>query len=90
MSGFGQKGAPAAPEIAGWKHLKNWKRCDLYQKRKSELLIVASDRISAFDWVLPTEYPNKGKVADRFTLFSCLKCCQILFLNHSASTEVTA
>ncbi len=26
------------------------------------LLIVASDRISAFDWVLPTGIPNKGRV----------------------------
>src|SRR6476660_9104653 len=26
------------------------------------LLIVATDRISAFDWVLPTGIPNKGRV----------------------------
>src|SRR5579863_6461678 len=26
------------------------------------LLIVASDRISAFDWVLPTGIPDKGRV----------------------------
>ncbi|HEX3811892.1 MAG TPA: phosphoribosylaminoimidazolesuccinocarboxamide synthase [Mycobacteriales bacterium] len=35
---------------------------DLYQVDKRHLLIVASDRISAYDWVLPTEIPDKGRV----------------------------
>jgi phosphoribosylaminoimidazole-succinocarboxamide synthase len=33
------------------------------------LLIVATDRISAFDWVLPTGIPDKGRVLTRLTLF---------------------
>jgi phosphoribosylaminoimidazole-succinocarboxamide synthase len=33
------------------------------------LLIVASDRISAFDWVLPTEIPDKGRVLTQLSLF---------------------
>jgi len=33
------------------------------------LVIVATDRISAFDWVLPTGIPDKGKVLTSMTLF---------------------
>ncbi|AKL98022.1 phosphoribosylaminoimidazolesuccinocarboxamide synthase [Endomicrobium proavitum] len=32
-------------------------------------LIVASDRISAFDWVIPTLIPNKGKVLHKLSMF---------------------
>lgn len=33
------------------------------------LLIVATDRISAFDWVLPTAIPDKGRILTSLTLF---------------------
>jgi phosphoribosylaminoimidazole-succinocarboxamide synthase len=33
------------------------------------ILIVASDRISAFDWVIPTLIPNKGKVLHKLSMF---------------------
>src|SRR5581483_6843502 len=33
------------------------------------LVIVASDRISAFDWVLPTPIPDKGRILTNMTLF---------------------
>src|SRR6185437_2699095 len=33
------------------------------------LVIVATDRISAFDWVLPTAIPSKGRVLTALTLF---------------------
>jgi len=35
---------------------------DLYRLPTGELLVVASDRISAFDYVLPTLIPDKGRV----------------------------
>lgn len=34
-----------------------------------KLVIVATDRISAFDWVLPTGIPDKGRVLTGMTLF---------------------
>lgn len=34
-----------------------------------DLLFVASDRISAFDWVLPSIIPNKGKVLTQLSAF---------------------
>lgn len=33
------------------------------------LIIVASDRVSAFDWVLPTPIPDKGRILTTLTLF---------------------
>ena len=89
MSGFGTRGAPAAPEIAGWTHLRTGKVRDLYTNDKNELLIVASDRISAFDWVLPTEIPNKGKLLTQISLF-WFEMLSDLVPNHIISTEVPA
>src|ERR1700730_15199939 len=33
------------------------------------LVIVATDRISAFDWILPTAIPDKGIILTSMTLF---------------------
>jgi phosphoribosylaminoimidazole-succinocarboxamide synthase len=49
------------------------------------LVIVATDRISAFDWVLPTGIPDKGRILSQMTLF------WLDFLkvpNHLLSTDV--
>ncbi|HVX43061.1 MAG TPA: phosphoribosylaminoimidazolesuccinocarboxamide synthase [Mycobacteriales bacterium] len=43
-------------------HLASGKVRDLYAVDDDHLLMVASDRISAYDWVLPTPIPDKGKV----------------------------
>jgi phosphoribosylaminoimidazole-succinocarboxamide synthase len=89
MSGFGLRGAPAAPEVAGWTHLRTGKVRDLYTNDKNELLIVASDRISAFDWVLPTEIPNKGKLLTQISLF-WFDLLSDIVPNHVISTDVPA
>ncbi len=34
-----------------------------------KLLIVASDRISAFDWILPTPIPDKGRILTALSMF---------------------
>src|SRR5215831_17159988 len=52
-----------------------------------QLVIVATDRISAFDWVLPTGIPEKGRVLTALTLF-WLDFLQVP--NHLLSTEVEA
>ena len=89
MSGFGTRGAPVAPEITGWKHLRTGKVRDLYKNDENQLLIVASDRISAFDWVLPTEIPGKGKLLTAISLF-WFEMLKDLVPNHIISTEVPA
>ena len=41
---------------------------DIYELPDS-LLFIASDRFSAFDYVLPNPIPDKGKVLTRISLF---------------------
>jgi phosphoribosylaminoimidazole-succinocarboxamide synthase len=55
----------------------------------SRLLMVASDRISAYDVVLPTEIPDKGKVLTALSVFWFEQTGDIVG-NHLASTEVPA
>ena len=49
------------------------------------LAIVASDRISAFDWVLPTPIPDKGRVLTALTVFWLETLAPP---NHLISTEL--
>ncbi len=42
---------------------------DVYEAGDGTLVIVATDRLSAFDCVLPTPIPGKGKVLTQATLF---------------------
>src|SRR5688572_33151370 len=49
------------------------------------LVIVATDRLSAFDWVLPTPIPGKGRILTALTLF-WLDFLRIP--NHLLSTDV--
>lgn len=54
-----------AQEIPGWKHVYSGKVRDLYESENPNyahlILVVASDRVSAFDHVLEPAIPNKGK-----------------------------
>ena len=89
MSGFGAAGAPPAPSIEGWKHLRTGKVRDLYSNDSGEILLVASDRISAFDWVLPTKIPNKGAILTQLSLFWFELLADIV-PNHIITDEVPA
>ena len=51
------------------KHLYSGKVRELYQAGDGTLLIVATDRISAFDYVLPTPIPDKGAILTRLSLW---------------------
>ena len=50
-------------------HVGTGKVRELYALDDDRLLLVASDRISTFDVVLPTEIPNKGKVLTGLSAF---------------------
>jgi phosphoribosylaminoimidazole-succinocarboxamide synthase len=89
VSGFGLAGPPPAPSIIGWKHLRTGKVRDLYTNDDNEILLVASDRISAFDWVLPTPIPNKGAVLTQLSLFWFELLADIV-PNHIISDDVPA
>jgi phosphoribosylaminoimidazole-succinocarboxamide synthase len=65
---------------------KQGKVRDVYQVGEN-LLIVASDRISAFDWVLPSLIPNKGKILTQLSKF-WFEFTKLICLNHMITTEV--
>ncbi|GAB3247939.1 phosphoribosylaminoimidazolesuccinocarboxamide synthase [Alteromonas gracilis] len=64
---------PEAPPIAGAEHIHSGKVRDLYRLTEGEhagrLLMVASDRISAFDFVLSPGIPDKGEILTRMSLW---------------------
>jgi phosphoribosylaminoimidazole-succinocarboxamide synthase len=52
------------------------------------LVIVASDRLSAFDYVLPTPIPDKGRVLTQLTVF-WLDLLRDVVPNHFVSADVS-
>ncbi len=83
----GDLNIPEAPAIEGAQHLHSGKVRDLYELPDGLLLMVASDRISAFDYVLDTPIPDKGEILTRMSLwwFDQLKD---LVQNHIVSADV--
>jgi phosphoribosylaminoimidazole-succinocarboxamide synthase len=80
---------PAAPAIDGWTHIYSGKVRDLYRNAAGQLLVVASDRISAFDWVLPTTVPDKGRILTALSLWWFEQLTDIV-ANHIVSLDVPA
>ena len=72
--------------IPGWKHVYSGKVRDLYESedltQSNLILIVASDRISAFDHILEPEIPGKGESLTSVTNFWFEK---LVVPNHLAS-----
>jgi phosphoribosylaminoimidazole-succinocarboxamide synthase len=62
---------------------------DIYQVDPEHLLMVTTDRISAFDVVLPTPIPDKGRVLTGLSLF-WFEQTGDLVPNHVVSTSVDA
>jgi phosphoribosylaminoimidazole-succinocarboxamide synthase len=69
--------------VAGWP-CRRGKVRDVYDLG-DRLVIVATDRISAFDWVLPSGIPDKGRVLTSMTLF-WLEFLEVA--NHLLTTDV--
>ncbi|QCR42613.1 phosphoribosylaminoimidazolesuccinocarboxamide synthase [Curtobacterium sp. SGAir0471] len=66
----------AAPELPGWRHVSSGKVRELYVPAgvddvasASELLLVASDRVSAYDFALEPPIPGKGELLTRLSRF---------------------
>ena len=69
------------------RFLRAGKVRDLYALPDGRLLLVASDRISAFDVVLPTEIPDKGRVLTGLSRFWFAETAGIV-PNHLVATDV--
>jgi phosphoribosylaminoimidazole-succinocarboxamide synthase len=83
-----------AERLPGWKHFYSGKIRDLYESEDSSqsdlVLIVASDRISAFDNILSPAIPEKGENLTAITnfWFEKLNVPNHLVQNIAAPTEV--
>ncbi len=71
----------------GYEYLASGKVRDLWRTPDRLLLFVASDRISAFDWVLPTLIPDKGRILTAASLWWFDQLSDIVG-NHVVSTDV--
>ena len=80
---------PPAPAIAGAEHVHSGKVRDLYRLPDGHLLMVASDRISAFDFVLESPIPDKGRVLTQLSLWWFERLTDLV-PNHVVSTDVPA
>ncbi|WP_425862989.1 phosphoribosylaminoimidazolesuccinocarboxamide synthase [Arthrobacter sp. TWP1-1] len=89
---------PEAPALSGWTHVYSGKVRDLYipspssaandgpfAGREDVVLVVASDRISAFDHVLTSEIPDKGRILTGLSLWWFE---QLNVPNHLVATTV--
>jgi phosphoribosylaminoimidazole-succinocarboxamide synthase len=75
--------SPASPPAESF--LRSGKVRDLYAVGADRLLLVASDRLSAFDVVLPTEIPDKGRVLTGLSRFWFQRTADIV-PNHLLGT----
>lgn len=72
---------------AGFEHLHSGKVRDLWTTPEGHLLIVATDRISAYDWVLPTPIPDKGRILTALSLWWFERLADVV-PNHVVSLDV--
>ncbi len=82
----------SAPELPGWNHVYSGKVRDLYRPADGPddvVLVVASDRISAYDFILPTEIPEKGVVLTALSTWWFAQMEPIIG-NHLLSLDVPA
>lgn len=82
--------------LPGWTHVYSGKVRDLYVPEPGSaaatehgdvVLVVASDRISAYDFVLPTTIPDKGRVLTQLTLWWFEQLADVVG-NHLVTAEV--
>lgn len=60
---------------------------DIYEVAVDRLLIVTTDRLSAFDVVMPTPIPDKGRVLNQISLFWFRKFTELI-PNHVITADI--
>lgn len=69
------------------KKLSSGKVREIYEIDGDKLLLVVSDRISAFDYILPSLIPNKGKILNQISKF-WFDFVENIIPNHIISTNI--
>ncbi len=75
-------------DLKDLKLLKRGKVRDIYELDDKHLLIVSTDRISAFDVILPTGIPNKGKVLNQLSAL-WFNFSRVIIPNHFVTTDIS-
>jgi phosphoribosylaminoimidazole-succinocarboxamide synthase len=57
------------PALSDYQHLASGKVRDIYRVDDEHLLLVATDRISAYDYVLDSTIPDKGRILTAMSVF---------------------
>ena len=70
------------------KKISSGKVREIYEVDEKSLLIVVSDRISAFDVILPNEVPDKGKILNMISEF-WFDYTKDIIKNHVISTKIS-
>lgn len=68
------------------KKISSGKVREIYEVDEDKLLLVVSDRISAFDYILPSLVPNKGKILNQISEF-WFNSIKNIIPNHVISTD---
>ena len=83
-------------DLPGYQHVYSGKVRDLYapvdaqgEMDPDRLLLVASNRLSAYDWMMTPEIPDKGEVLTRLSLWWFDQLSDLV-PNHVISTDVPA
>jgi len=77
------------PALSDYEHLASGKVRELYHIDDDHLLFVASDRISAFDFILPSPIPDKGAILTQLSLWWFERLADLVPI-HVLSTDVPA
>lgn len=76
-------------EIPGLSLLHRGKVRDVYEIDRERLLLVATDRISAFDCVMPNQIPGKGAILTGLSEF-WFRRLEAISVHHLISTDVAS
>lgn len=71
----------------GLTHVQSGKVRELYETGDGRLLLVATDRVSAFDHVLPTPIPDRGRILTQLSVWWFRQVADLI-ANHIVSTDV--
>ncbi|WP_031484299.1 phosphoribosylaminoimidazolesuccinocarboxamide synthase [Maridesulfovibrio frigidus] len=74
-------------DIKELKLLSKGKVRDIYEVDAETLLIITTDRISAYDVIMPTPIEDKGKILNQITLF-WMEMCKDIVPNHLIASNV--
>ena len=80
---------PSSPRVNSLEHIASGKVRDIYRIDDQHLLFVASDRLSAFDVVMPNPIPGKGRILTEVSRFWFENTTHII-ANHYRGNDISA